>query len=1092
MRRGSVYVYLVVLLLASFASAQTFRGSITGTVTDSSGAAINGAEVKVVSDETGLTRTVVTNSDGFYTASELPPGNYSVTITKTGFRSATAKSILVTIAVPARVNIALTPGQVQESVTVQADVPLIETTSNTMGGTIEGKTVEDLPVNGRDFTKLLVLVPGATGDPVGSSDSPGSFGLFSVNGNRGRSNNYLLDGTDMNDGYRNLPSINEAGVFGTPATVLPVDALAEVPVISGGDAEYGRNSGGIVNLVTRSGTNTVHGSIYGFFRDSFSDARNYFNTVDQEKNSFHNDQFGLSLGGPIVKDKTFWFLSYEGQREHGALPTPGFVPTQADISAAEANIENAGLSVSDVISGILAKNPWGTLPASGSNTVTFRVPFYNRVDSFIGKIDQHIGKADLLTGRYFFGDSGQAFPLGLISGGTGAPGFNTVTPTRVNIVSVSYTKVLSNALLLEIRGGYNRFHETFAPQDNFDPTSVGLDTLGANPNSRDFGMPLISVSGFSTIGSNLANPRGRTDQNYQLFGNMTWTRGSHTWKWGYEWRRTTIDGYFDAGFRGKLSFAATDANPDTGEPAWSPLENFLLGRPTGGGRSAHGNSDRSSFENNSGMYLQDSWRASSRLTLNFGLRWDYFGVIGADNNAFTLLRADGSVTPAPQLYPKDLNNFSPRISFAYDLTGKGRSVVRAGWGVFYDAFSQDFFLGQLPWNTFNPGPAYNDLFFTYGVTPQIEHGQPVYLDYLSGFVDPATGIGGDVFTVDQKLRTPYIQNYNLNVEHQFSNSVALQVGYVGSAGRKLFRYRDLNQVQPNGDVAYPNHYYYVNQFESSAASSYNSLQTSFKIRNWHGVTSTLNYTWGHSIDDASDGQDYVPNAAQPDNSFNPRAERASSNFDTRNRIQWFWTYDLPFGKNRLTSGWGINGIVTYSTGQPYNVNYLQFDVDYNGGGEFYGRPDVIGDPHSGTSTPYNFLNLTAFAGPCDWDVVNGDCIAGTQHYGSLPRNAFRGPNYANVDFSLAKKTNLTERLKMELRVDIFNILNHPNFSNPLLPNFSVDMFNNGSDLAVVGGATRVVGTGYLPITATPDVGTGNPFLGGGGPRTMQFGLKFTF
>ena len=184
--------------------------------------------------------------------------------------------------------------------------------------------------------------------------------------------------------------------------------------------------------------------------------------------------------------------------------------------------------------------------------------------------------------------------------------------------------------------------------------------------------------------------------------------------------------------------------------------------------------------------------------------------------------------------------------------------------------------------------------------------------------------------------------------------------------------------------------------------------------------------------------------------------------------------------------------MTYSTGQPYNVNYLQFDVDYNGGGEFYGRPDVIGDPHAGTSAPYSFLNLAAFAGPCNWDVVNGQCIAGTQHYGSLPRNAFRGPNYANVDFSLAKKTNLTERLKMELRVDIFNILNHPNFSNPLLPNFSVDMFNIGSDLAVVGGATRVVGTGYLPITATPDVGTGNPFLGGGGPRTMQFGLKFTF
>ncbi|HEU5401862.1 MAG TPA: hypothetical protein VFU86_10925, partial [Terriglobales bacterium] len=422
------------------------------------------------------------------------------------------------------------------------------------------------------------------------------------------------------------------------------------------------------------------------------------------------------------------------------------------------------------------------------------------------------------------------------------------------------------------------------------------------------------------------------------------------------------------------------------------------------------------------------------------------------------------------------------------------SVVRAGWGVYYDAFSQDFFVGQLPWNTYNPGPAYNDIAFAFSgdVTSQIVQGENVYKSYLSG-ID-----GGDVFTVDQKLRTPYIQNYNLNVEHQFSNTVALQVGYVGSAGRKLFRYRDINQVDANGNVAYPNHFYYINQFESSAASNYNSLQTSFKIRNWHGLTSTLNYTWGHSIDDASDGQDYVPNAAQPDDSFNPRAERANSNFDTRNRVQWFWNYDLPFSGNRFKSGWGLNGIVTYSTGQPFNINYM-FEDDYNGSGEYYGRPDLIGNPHTGTSAPYSFLNLAAFAAPCTWDITlnggSGGCVDGSKHFGDVGRNAYRGPNYANFDFSLAKDTKLTERFNMQLRVDIFNILNHPNFSNPLLPNFSVDMFNNGGVFvpnSTGSNVGRLTGTQYLPITATPDVGTGNPFLGGGGPRGMQFGLKFTF
>jgi outer membrane receptor protein involved in Fe transport len=1068
-----LFVSLVVLLFTAYLGAQTFRGSIQGTVTDSSGASVSGAQVKVVSAETGLTRTVTTSDDGNYSAAELPPGLYSVTFTKAGFKSATLKGVDVSVSTVARANISLTPGEVKESVEVNADVPLVETSSNIMGGTIEGKEASELPVNGRDFTKLLVLVPGATGDPVGASDSPGSFGLFSVNGNRGRSNNYLLDGTDMNDGFRNLPSINEAGVFGTPATILPVDALAEVPVISGGEAEYGRNSGAIVNLVTKSGTNKVHGSLFGSLRDNRFDARNYFNPTTDPQDRFHNDQFGISAGGPIVKDKTFWYAAYEGQREHGALPSPGTIPTQADIAAAT---PEGGIN--PVIAGILATNPWGTLPAgpdTGGNgvPVTFSVPFYNRVDSFIGKIDQHLGKADLLTGRYFFGDSVQAFPLGLVAGGTGTPKFDTVTPTRVNVLSLSYTKVLTPALLLEIRSGYNRFSETFSAQDsNFNPASIQLATLGAGTNSRDFGMPLINVSGFSKFGSNAANPRGRTDNNYQLFGNMTYTKGNHNWKWGYEWRRTAIDGFFDNGYRGVLSFGS--------------LSDFLGGIPSGG-RSAQGVSARSTHENSSGLYLQDSWRFTTRLTLNFGLRWDYYGVIGADNNAFSILnKTTDSLTHPAQLYPKDLNNFAPRLSLAYDLTGKGKTLIRAGWGVFYDAFSQDFFVGQLPFNTFNAGPAYNDIQFSFSPVAQIQPNVPVFTGYAAT----------DVFTVDQNLRTPYVQNYNVNIEHQITSGLALQVGYVGSAGRKLFRYRDINQVNPaTGTQAFPN-FVYVNQFETSASSSYNSLQTSLRLRNLHGITSTLNYTWGHSIDNASDGQDYVPNATQPDNSFNPAAERASSNFDTRHRLQWYWSYDVPKfgGPEKLSKGWMLDGVVVYSTGQPYNINYL-FEGDYNGSGEFFGRPDLIGNPFAGTSTPAGVLNLAAFAAPCTWsntDPNTGSCVGGSQHFGNVGRNAYRGPNYANFDFSLVKNTPLAEHLRMQMRVDFFNILNHPNFSNPLLPNFGVDMFNNGSQVVTANGVNRLVGTGLLPITATPDVGTGNPFLGGGGPRNIQFGLRFEF
>ncbi|HWR34595.1 MAG TPA: TonB-dependent receptor [Clostridia bacterium] len=1060
-RRFQVVLFLMFLSVLPLAS-QSFRGSIAGTITDSSGAAVPGAEVRIISAGTGLSRLAQTGDTGYFTVTELPPGNYDISATKSGFRTQTLRGVAVTVGSVSRANIALTPGQVEEKVEVTAAIPLIETSSNVMGGTIEGPAAVDMPVNGRDFTKLLVLVPGATGDPVGSTDSPGSFGLFSVNGNRGRSNNYMLDGTDMNDGYRNLPSINEAGVFGTPATILPVDALAEIPVLSGVEAEYGRNSGAVVNLVTKSGTNNLHGTLYGFLRDDRFDARNYFNASSEQQNSFHNDQFGASLGGPVAKDRTFFFLAYEGQREHGGLPTVGTVPTQADIAAA------GGVS-NPVIQNLLNRNPWGiALPATDGN-VQFNTPFYNRVDSLIAKIDQHLGghnKHNLLTGRYFFGDSKQSFPLGLVGGGGSAPGYNTVTPTRVNILSLSYTHIISPSFLLEFRTGWNRFHEDFLAQDiNFDPRSIGLNTLVADANPRDFGLPLIQVGDFSSIGATPSVPRGRTDTNWQYFTNASWTKGSHSWKYGYEFRRTFVNGFFDAGYRGKLVF-------DT-------LTDFLQGVPTGG-RSATGDSRRGTFQNNHGFYVQDNWRLTDRLTLNYGMRWDYYGVIGEEKGRFSILGPSGTLVKPTELYPKDYNNFGPRLSFAYDLTGSGKTVVRAGWGLFYDAFSQDFFVGQLPWNTFNPGPAYNDIGFVFSAGP-IASALPVFTGYSAG----------DVFTVSQKMRTPYVQNFNLNVEQQLTKNIAAQIGYVGSAGRKLFRYRDINQVTnlATGDRPFPG-LGYVNEFESTAASSYNSLQSSLRIRGWHGINSTLNYTWGHSIDNASDGQDYVPNAAQPDNSYNPSAERASSNFDNRHRLQWFWNYELPkFGAAPvLTSGWSVNGIVTYSTGQPYNLNF--FD-DFNGSGEFFGRPDVVGDPFAGgTKAPFQLLNLSAFAAPCT--IVADACDPSTFHFGNLGRNAFNGPNYANFDFSLQKTTRIGERADLQFRVDFFNIFNHPNFSSPLLPNFSVDMFTNGSEIKTINGSQRMVGTGSLATVATPDVGTGNPFLGGGGPRNIQFGLRLSF
>ncbi len=1082
-------ILAVSALLTVALHAQTFRGAIQGSVLDSTGAAVPGATVTVTSVDTNLSREAITDDAGNYLVSELPLGAYKVTASKTGFRTETMSGIQVTVAAAQRVDLRLSPGETRETIEVQADVPLVETTGDTQGGTIDSTQMAELPVNGRDFGKAVLMVPGATADPSAVSDSPGAFGTFSINGNRGRSNNYLLDGTDMNDGYRNDPAINEAGVFGTPATLLPLDALAEIPVISGADAEFGRNSGAIVNTVTKSGTNNLHGSAFEFFRNNALDARNFFNTNTVPQNPFHNNQFGGSLGGPIKKDRVFFFGSYEGQREYGGLSSLGHVPTSADIAAALSSptVVQAG-GENPVIANLLARNPWPApnIPTdSNGNNLLATTRFSNRVDSMIGKIDGHLGAGDVVTGRYYFGDSDQSFPLALVGGGN-LPGYNTLTPTRVQLVSLSWTHIITPRLLLEFRGGYNRFAETFFPQDkSFDPRSIGLNTI---QNSFDTGLPEILVSGEATLGANTSLPRGRVDTNWQYFTNASFTTGRNNWKWGYEFRRTFVNGFFDNGYRGRLLF------PD--------LASFLAGIPGGNlttsNHQAQGDSHRNTFQNNHAFYVQDNIKLTQRLSINAGLRWDYFGVIGEKQHRFSIF--DPSI-PGPrqvnQLYPKDLNNFAPRVSLVYDIFGTGKTVVRTGWGLFYDSFSQDFFAGQLPYNTFNPGPAYNDIggpapvlfssSASISVVPGPCSGNAIPVPNSSVCAPPVFShfAATDIFTVDQRIRTPYVQNYNFNLQQQLASGMAIQVGYVGSAGRKLFRFRDLNQTIGGGPLPYPD-FVYINQFESSAVSNYNSLQTALRIRS-HGLNSVVNHTWAHSIDNASDGQDFVPNASQPDNSFNIRHERANSNFDTRHRFSWNFVYELPKPQTMgaLLGGWVLNGILSIQTGQPVNVSYL-FEGDFNGSDEYFGRPDVVGNPFAGRHFPDTFLNAAAFAVPCTWDPNAGACVSGTQHFGNLGRNAFTAPGFRQFDFSLARNFALREAVKMQFRVDFFNIFNHPNFSNPLLPSFGVD-FLGGSLPSAQG-----TGIGSIPITATPDVGSGNPFLGGGGPRNIQLALKFTF
>jgi outer membrane receptor protein involved in Fe transport len=1109
--RGVVILCVVALALLALgvrAGAQTFRGTILGTVTDTSGAAIAGATVTIKNTDTGLVRSVITSTDGSYSAPELPIGNYSVTVETAGFKSGVVSGIRVEVSSERRADVTLQAGEISQKIEVTGDtLPQVESTENTLGGIIESKVVTSLPVNGRDYQKLIFLVPGVTGSPDQITDSPGSFGIFSVNGARGRANNFLLDGTDMNDGYRNDPAINEAGVFGTPATILPIEAIAELRVASNFEAEYGRSAGGVINVVTKSGTNSLHGSGFEFFRNNALDARNYFNQVGTPQNPFHNNQYGGALGGPIVKDKTFFFVDYEGLREKGAEASTACVPTAADITN-----NTPATGINPVISNLLAKNPWPTPNLPGScvvaatdviqqtqvpDNVSLATPFSNRVDSAIVKIDHSFNNSNLLTGRYYIGDSDQSFPLALVGGGL-VPGYNTATPTRVQLISISYVSTISPSVINEARLGWNRFAEGFFPQDsNFDPASIGLDT---NPGKFNFGLPTISGFGFAPIGADKGDPRDRVDTNWHYIDNISWKAGKHDIKFGYEFRRTSISQIFDRGFRGTLTF--------------NSFSDFLSGIP-GGGSQRQGNTNRNTFENSHAGYVQDSYHWRKNVVLNLGLRYDYYGLIQEKHGNFTNIDPTTGATilvGQGRLYQPDYRNWAPRVSAAWDLTGRGKTVVRAGYGIFFDAYSQDMFIGHFPFNAgFAPGPAYS------GFGPN-----PISQANAQGLpLDPATPVYGfsfpigDATGVDQHLRTPYMQNFNLNLQQELGHKMVFQIGYVGSNGHKLLRFRDINQpsqaqitacdlgltadcgapIIHDGDVprALNQAFFYINYQEAAANSNYNALQVSYRINDWHGLTSTLNYNWSHSIDDASDGEDYVPNAAQPNDSSAPsRANRGNSNFDVRNRLTWNFIYQFPNRKGswqRVTDGWGLNGIVTVQSGQPFQLNY-NFEGDYDGSGEFFGRPDVVGPVTFNQHDPNNFLSLTSFAAPCapvatGFDGTASSCVPGTRHFGNEGRNSLLGPHFRQLDFSIFKNTQLTERLKLELRFEAYNLLNHPNFANPYLPLFIADAAQNGF-------LTTGQSAGNLRLTSTGDVGIGYPFLGSGGPRGLQIAAKFTF
>jgi outer membrane receptor protein involved in Fe transport len=1074
---AAAYLFIVAVassLIAMAAPAQSFRGSIRAEISDSQGLPIADARVTVRNIATSETREGIADSDGVYVFRELPAGEYEVAAIAHGFQEFRQPHVLVSVGAETSLVLELAkPTEVIERTVVTETLPLLSTTETTLSQVVERQLVQELPLNGRDFGKLVALTPGVTVEGSGVAGSEKGFGQFNINGNRDRSNNYMLDGTDNNDPFFNNSALNQVGITGAPATLLPLDAIEEFNLQSQFNAEYGRNSGSAVNIITRSGTNTFHGSLYEYNRNSAYDARNYFNPADTPKSRFNNNNFGGSLGGPVATGKTFFFFAYEGQRERVGSDFNLAVPSQADITAARNLARNNPFSTVSAINPALDKIV-ALFPTSDTNSLPFSVRDKNDNNNLIAKIDHRFSDNLILTGRYAFGQSDQIFPLGSLGGfGSGsrlAP-FAQQSPTRVQVISLSLLDTLSANKLNEIRFGYSRFRTGFTSADANGPNVIDPLALGLNMGTGKASLPEIDFNGdIENLGATAFSvPRGRVSETFQILDNLTWVRSRHTFKFGGEYHRYDVQSFNDNLERGLLDVNTTI---DDGTGNFVPLDpnnavvnelaNFYIGNIFAEGLT--GNTARFTFNNNLGFFAQDEIRLRPNLTLTAGLRWEYYGPLGEKNHLLSNFDASGNLVRAgsatlPHVYNRDLNNFGPRLGLAWNP--RRNTVVRAAYGVYYDYIPQNVLIANF---TTSAGVATNP---TSATDPSaivkpvngLDFDPNVWNGSTTGKVFTPTTGNNSLFITDRDLRTPYVQSWNLNLQQQLGSSFAVETGYVGSKGTKLTRLYDKNQ-----DFSNPN-YNAIDVFSTGANSTYNAWQSTVRLQNLHGFSGFSTYAWSKSLDGASDAIDFnFATAAFPQNSDNLKAEKGPSTFDTRHR----WTSAINYQVPRLGSlpklvaeGWQLNSIVTVQSGRPIGIVTAN---DTSGTFNFHQRPNVVPgvNPVLPNWTPTTgYLNPAAFAQPAD----------GT--FGDLGRNQVFGPGFWNVDFSTSKTFEWRDRLKLQFRTELFNIFNHPNFA---LPSNTV---NPGNSPAGV-------------ITQTPDVAQGNPGLGGGGPRVLQFGLRLQF
>ena len=1011
MTRHRLWQALAVIAMlgaAAALSAQGTTGSISGFVADDTGAALPGATVTVRQVETDQKRVLVTESAGRYRAPQLVPGKYDVIVELPGFRSARVTDLTLAIGQDAVVNVTLRVGGLDEQVIVTGEAALVNMRQSSVAALVDEKQIRELPLNGRDFSQLTLLQPGVTASPSTQQQVDRGMGTqVSIAGARPNQISYQLDGTDANTQGNGSPGSAAGGLLG-------VETVREFQVlVNNYSAEYGRSTGGIVTAVTRSGTNAFKGTLFEFHRDSRFDSRTFFDDPNEDIPPFVRNQFGGYLGGPVVKDKTFFFGSYEGLRQDRGVTTIATVPSRAtrartDISAATRPYL------------LLYPEPNGReTGATGLYSVQVTSP--TRENYALGKIDHTISSAHSISARYSW-DKAQ------VNQDQPIPNWTTDTRTKSQSFVAEHKWIVRSNLLNVAKVAWNGAYEA---TDNLEKLAFD-STLFFVPGTR-FGN--ISISSLTPLGPDTNTPTFINLKSVQLIDNVTWSRSSHNVKAGINYTHYMNDqnSSFDYG----------------GNYAFTSLENFVQNRPgTYEGQAQGSTTDRRWRQDLVGLYLQDDWTARRNLTVNVGVRYEFFTTpheLSGREASMPDLQGARTVAGGPIFRNPSLTNVAPRTGFAWDLTGDGKNALHGGAGLFFEPILSNIYRAYG-----NRTPPYYAL---------INPSNPTFPTPPTAGASPLLRLD----LVDYNIRNPYRVQYNLTYQRELPGRTVVTAGFVGSRGYNQIRNVEYNQaipqIQSDGSYFFPlgstrrnPNFGSMRLRTSDGLSWYQGLIAGASRRFNAGVAVQASYTLGKSEDLGSQavGSADFDNSYQPRYAFDPMDNKGLSDFDIRHNFAFNATWELPLGRSlsgaarALAHGWQVSSIVTLRSGIPFTpvlgVDRARALPRSGGAGQ---RPDLVAG-----------CSLNPVTGGAD-QYFDADCFslpaAGT--FGSVPRNTITGPGFGSWDMAFFKNIAVTGGRRIQLRAEGFNITNRVNFGLP-----QTTVFNAAGRVSNAGQITTIVGT----------------------------------